>query len=55
MEEKNNLLSIESKIYIEEQEELNEIAASFGTLSTVSSGSCPGSSLNTTSSVSTAG
>ncbi|WP_146553272.1 thiocillin family RiPP [Rummeliibacillus sp. SL167] len=45
----------ESKIYIEEQIELNEVAASLGSLSTVSSGSCPGSSLNTVSTVGTAG
>ncbi|MEK4384540.1 thiocillin family RiPP [Solibacillus sp. FSL W7-1464] len=30
----------EKKIFIEEQNELNEVAASFSSLSTVSSGSC---------------
>ncbi|EEL08939.1 MULTISPECIES: thiocillin family RiPP [Bacillus] len=45
----------DSAIYLEEQVELNEVAASLGSVSTFSSGSCPGSTVNTVSTASCQG
>lgn len=46
---------ITEEIFLEEQLEMDNMAASFGTISSASSGSCPGSSVGTLTTASTVG
>lgn len=58
--EKNMLEQVEfleavDEVFVEEQMEMNEVAGSLGTLSSTSSGSCPGSSVGTLTTASSFG
>lgn len=46
---------ITEELFLEEQLEMDNMAASWGTVSSASTGSCPGSSVGTLSSASTVG
>lgn len=46
---------ITEELFLEEQLEMDNMAASFGTISSASSGSCPGSSVGTLTTASTVG
>ncbi|WP_172196901.1 thiocillin family RiPP [Saccharibacillus qingshengii] len=53
--EQIEFLEAADEVFVEEQLEMNEVAASLGTLSSTSSGSCPGSSVGTLTTASSFG